>query len=130
MLIIQSEIGSAVVNLLDVEVVLLPRSNQQTPPCPRLRGQAAGIPPSIIGGSPWNCSMSIGYPENQKQQIVLVCSIPQHTSRYCIFHQCHVIPACIFLNHIMSSKYTRNTEMPLPKYKYTSHTCNLLLLSN
>ena len=47
MWIIQSEIGSAVVNLLDVEVVLLPRSNQQTPPCPRLRGQAVVPLPSL-----------------------------------------------------------------------------------
>lgn len=68
MWIIQSEMGSAAVNLLDVEVVLLPRSNQQTPPCPRPLGYAAGIPPSIIGGNPWNCSMSIWY----QQQIVLV----------------------------------------------------------
>ena len=57
--------------LLDVEVVLLPRSSQQTPPCPRLLGwDRLGTLPSF--GGPWNCFMehliwmfpTIGVPQN------------------------------------------------------------------
>ncbi len=70
MLIIRS--GVEIANhSLDVEVVLLPRSNPQTPPCPRLGWDRLGTLPSF-GGSPWNCFMehlicmfpTIGVPQN------------------------------------------------------------------
>lgn len=91
MWIIRREIGT-VVNLLHVEVVLLPRSNQQTPPCPRLLGCWDRL---CCPFHHWRYSLELFHVTwiSLKSSTTYRFSIQftiAYLSRYCIFHQCHI----------------------------------------